>query len=72
MIDLDFLVFIHLESRRIGGSRCTAGPSGEWTTQQARNFQMHLQDEGLPCEILQRDQRDTLTHSMKCFGRLAA
>jgi len=56
MVDLDFLVFIHLGSRRIEGSRCTASPSGEWTTQQALNFQMHLQNEGRPCEILQRDQ----------------
>jgi putative transposase len=56
MVDLYFLVFIHVETRRIWVSPCTANPTGQWTTQQARNFQMHLQDEGLPCEILQRDQ----------------
>jgi putative transposase len=56
MVDLYFLVFIHVESRRIWVSPCTANPTGEWTTQQARNFDMFLQDEGLPCEILQRDQ----------------
>ena len=56
MVDLYFLVFIHLETRRIWISPCTANPSGDWTTQQARNFQMHLQDEDLQCEILQRDQ----------------
>jgi putative transposase len=28
----------------------------EWTTQQARNFDMFLQEENLPCTILQRDQ----------------
>ena len=50
------LVFIHIETRRIWVSPGTANPSGQWTTQQARNFQMHLQDERLPCEILQRDQ----------------
>lgn len=56
MVDLYFLVFIHVETRRIWVSPCTANPTGQWTTQQARNFQMHLQDENLPCEILQRDQ----------------
>jgi putative transposase len=56
MVDLYFLVFIHVETRRIWVSPCTANPSGEWTTQQARNFDMFLQDEGLRCEILQRDQ----------------
>ncbi|WP_168566047.1 integrase core domain-containing protein [Crateriforma spongiae] len=56
MVDLYFLVFIHVETRRIWVSPCTANPTGEWTTQQARNFQMHLQDEELPCELLQRDQ----------------
>ncbi|XZE51510.1 integrase core domain-containing protein [Planctomycetaceae bacterium SH139] len=56
MVDLYFLVFIHVETRRIWVSPCTINPTGEWTTQQARNFQMHLQEEGLPCEILQRDQ----------------
>lgn len=56
MVDLYFLVFIHVETRRIWVSPCTANPTGQWTTQQARNFQMHLQDEGLPCELLQRDQ----------------
>jgi putative transposase len=30
--------------------------TGEWTTQQARNFDMFLQDQNLPCKILQRDQ----------------
>ncbi|XZE56515.1 integrase core domain-containing protein [Planctomycetaceae bacterium SH139] len=56
MVDLYFLVFIHVETRRIWVSPCTANPTGEWTTQQARNFDMFLQDKGLPCEILQRDQ----------------
>ena len=56
MVDLYFLVFIHLGTRRIWVSPCTANPSGEWTAQQARNFDMFLQDENLHCTILQRDQ----------------
>lgn len=51
MVDLYFLVFIHLESRRIWISPCTANPKNEWTTQQARNFDMFLQDENLLCKI---------------------
>ena len=31
MVDLYFLVFIHIESRRIWVSACTAHPTGEWT-----------------------------------------
>ena len=56
MVDLYFLVFIHLGTRRIWVSPCTANPSGDWTAQQARNFDMFLKDENLPCTILQRDQ----------------
>jgi hypothetical protein len=56
MVDLYFLVFIHLGTRRIWVSPCTANPSGDWTAQQARNFDMFLQDENLPCTIRQRDQ----------------
>jgi putative transposase len=56
MVDLYFLVFIHIGTRRIWVSPCTANPTGDWTAQQARNFDMFLQDENLPCTILQRDQ----------------
>jgi putative transposase len=56
LVDLYFLVFIHVGTRRIWVSPCTANPNADWTTQQARNFQMHLQENNLPCEILQRDQ----------------
>jgi len=56
MVDLYFLVFIHIESRRIWVSSCTANPTGEWTTQQALNFDMFLQGEHLPCTIVQRDR----------------
>ena len=58
MVSLYFLVFIHIGSRRIWISPCTANPTGEWTAQQARNSEMYLQDEKLQCQILQRD-RDT-------------
>ena len=56
MVDLYFMVFVHTGSLQIRVSPCTANPTGEWTTQQARNFDMFLQEENLPCTILQRDQ----------------
>jgi putative transposase len=56
LVDLYFLVFIHVGTRRIWVSPCTTNPKAEWTTQQVRNFQMYLQEHDLPCEIIQRDQ----------------
>ena len=47
---LYFLMFIHIGSRRIWISPCTANPTGEWTAHQARNFEMYLQEENLPCK----------------------
>ena len=72
MLDLYFLDFIHIGSRRIWISSCNANPSGEWTAQQARNFSMHMEEQNLSCTILQRDQ-DTkyiaaLDHVFKSDG----
>jgi hypothetical protein len=47
---------IHIGTPGIWVSPCTANPTGEWTTQQASNFDIFQQDENLPCTILQRDQ----------------
>ena len=58
MVDLYFLVVIRIGSRRIGVSPCTANPTGEWLAQQVCHFDMFLQEQNLPCTILQRD-RDT-------------
>jgi len=55
LVDVYFLVFIHLGTRRIWLSPCTEHPTGNWTTQQARNFVMHLDDEQLQCTYLCRD-----------------
>ena len=55
MVDVYFLVFIHIGSRRIWISPCTEHPDSAWTTQQARNFAMHIDEENLPCNILMRD-----------------
>lgn len=55
LVDVYFLVFIHLESRRIWISPCTEHPTGDWTTQQARNFAMHIEEANVPCTYLCRD-----------------
>ena len=55
---LYFLMFIHIGSRRIWISPCTANPTGEWTAHQARNSEMYLQEENLPRKNSQCD-RDT-------------
>lgn len=55
MVDLYFLLFIHIETQRIWVSPCTAHPTGEWTTQQAKNFSMYVEEHGLRCELVQRD-----------------
>jgi len=55
-LDVYFMVFIHIGSRQIWISPCTENPAGEWTTQQGRNFQMHLEEHNLKCELLMRDR----------------
>ncbi len=55
LIDVYFLVFIHLGSRRIWISPSTDNPTGDWTSQQARNFQMHIDDNDLKCNYRCRD-----------------
>lgn len=56
LVDVYFMVFIHIGSRQIWISPCTENPTGEWTIQQGRNFQMHLDENELKCEILMRDR----------------
>ncbi len=56
LVDVYFMVFIHLGSRQIRVSPCTENPSGDWTAQQGRNFHMHIDDHDLQCTILMRDR----------------
>lgn len=56
LVDVYFMVFIHIGTRQIWISPCTEKPNGEWTTQQGRNFQMHVDDNDLKCEMLMRDR----------------
>jgi putative transposase len=56
LVDFYFMVFIHIGTRQIWISPCTENPTGDWTTQQGRNFQMHIDDHDLKCETLMRDR----------------
>ncbi len=63
LIDVYFMVFIHLGSRQIWVSPSTENPTGDWTSQQGRNFQMHIDDHDLKCTILMRDRDRKYTDS---------
>jgi putative transposase len=54
-VDLYFLVFVHLGTRRSWISPCTLHPDSAWTCQQARNFLMHAEDVELPPKYVMRD-----------------
>ena len=55
LVDLYFLVFLHLGTRRIWLSPCTHKPDSAWVVQQGRNFLQHADDADLPVETVMRD-----------------
>ncbi len=55
LVDLYFLVFLHLGTRRCWISQCTEAPTSAWVAQQGRNFLMHAEDVELTPEIVMRD-----------------
>ncbi len=55
LVDLYFLVFIHLGTRRVWLSPCTPQPNSAWVCQQGRNFLQHAEDADLPVETVMRD-----------------
>ena len=54
-VDLYFLVYIHLGTRRCWISPCTVHPDSAWSCQQARNFLMHADDVQLAPKYVMRD-----------------
>ena len=50
------LVFVHLSTRRVLATTCTAEPTGEWVTQQARNLSWQLEEEGIRPSIVIHDR----------------
>lgn len=57
-VDYDLVFFIHVETRRVIMIAATAHPTNDWVTQQARNFVMEAEDQGLNVGHLIHD-RDT-------------
>jgi putative transposase len=55
IVDLYFMVFLHLGARRCWISQCTAAPVPAWVAQQGRNFLTHAEDIELKPEIVMRD-----------------
>lgn len=54
-VDLYFLVFLHLGTRRCWISPCTVSPDSAWVSQQARNFLMDAEDLELAPKYMMRD-----------------
>jgi putative transposase len=57
------LFFIELNSRRVHVAGCTATPSAEWVTQQARQHSWRLADRPEPFRYLIRDRDQKFTES---------
>jgi putative transposase len=57
------LFFIELGSRRVHLAGCTANPTGEWVTQQARQFTWALQEQPSRFRFLIRDRDAKFTRS---------
>lgn len=61
LVDLYFLVFLHLGTRRCWMSRCTVNPDSAWVSQQARNFLSENVGTGLSAKIFMRDNDTKFT-----------
>ena len=57
------LFFIELGSRRVHFAGCTANPTGDWVTQQARQFAWTLQERRPPFRFLIRDRDSKFTRA---------
>jgi putative transposase len=55
MVEIYALFFINVQTRRVFVSGMTPNPDGPWVAQQARNFSMHLDGQGVPARRLLRD-----------------
>jgi transposase InsO family protein len=56
------LFFIELASRRVHLAGCTANPTGDWVTQQARQIAWTLRERSTPLRFLIHDRDSKFTH----------
>jgi len=61
LVDLYFIVFLHLGTRRCWISPCTAHPDSAWVSQQAKNFLMAAEDLDLAPTHVMRDNDTKFT-----------
>ncbi len=61
LVDLYFLVYLHLGTRRCWISPCTLSPDSGWVSQHARNFLMDAEDLDLVPKIVMRDNDTKFT-----------
>ncbi|MCL6506364.1 MAG: integrase core domain-containing protein, partial [Bryobacteraceae bacterium] len=61
LVDLYFVVFLHLGTRRCWISPCTLSPDSAWVSQQARNFLMDAEDLELAPKYVMRDNDTKFT-----------
>jgi putative transposase len=61
LVDLYFVVFLHLGTRRCWISPCTLSPDSAWVSQQAKNFLMDAEDLELAPKYVMRDNDTKLT-----------
>lgn len=61
LVDLYFLVFLHLGTRQCWVSTCTTTPDSAWVSRQAKNFLMDAEDLELVPKMVMRDNDTKFT-----------
>jgi putative transposase len=61
LVDLYFMVFLHLGTRRCWISPCTLSPDSVWVSRQAKNFMMDAEEIGLAPKQVMRDNDTKFT-----------
>ncbi len=61
LVDLYFLVFLHLGTWRCWITPCTTSPDSAWVSQQAKNFLMEADDLNLTPQYVMRDNGTKFT-----------
>jgi putative transposase len=60
-VDYYLILFVHLDTRRLFITPATRHPTDEWMIQQAKNFLIHIEEQGLQITHLIRDNDGKFT-----------